>query len=738
MEDSNETPQPFTQGLFNTEPDDMESKKPIISNSLWDIIGWHKWGVLSVSVSIVLLTLNFRRHPIGGEVGNNAKATADILGALQLAVKAHELTIVASLVAIAKQWIHGNLMDLDSGLPLGLLGAEKELAAPFFVISRGYLASVRHVWNIWHRRGREIPVDSKPKRMVWPLLVFLFAACGISALAGPASGVLMIPRVDWFFERDYPFPRVRGMTYPHILIDYRPDNSTYFEIAVELLVPNVTLTTDHWTDSRYTSAIFGPVKVKEIRHRFSDPLGPLAVNTSTTWDRMLDDNHTGNTQATIVMDSDRTWLNWGLNNAVNSTNTTNLSGAGVDHSKILDSWLGRKYVVNAHGIVTNVSCSAKPKLQCLSSPSGNRTSSTWCYMSGTTSDPMAAPLEARNLLLIAEHPSEIRDNKTMLDRVYITEGPQKRNDPKFSASLVVVFDVGWIPVDAPTRDSYTQFDIPSENVTVCSITAEILSVVASSLEIPLRFEFVDMNKTSSNSLIFHEHWLDTIHTTELNRDGDLVSPVTAEFVPPRNMSFLTPNNALLALGETLLPPRGSIEEGDRAAAIVEVPVAGVFAYTFSTLYPSITQYPLGVGEILPDDLKPEPLRNSTQIETVTVHVYDLGYGFQLSSRTGKLGVTVLIAHAFIVLLGSLWQLFWERKVISAWGTIPEYVSLALGSSMPPKLEDTCAGIASTQTLKSIVKVGETTENHLEICTIGEKVDMKPVLDRFGYKYGSQV
>lgn len=410
----------------------------------------------------------------------------------------------------------------------------------------------------------------------------------------------------------------------------------------------------------------------------------------------------------------------------------------MEHIKILDSWLGRKYVVNAHGIVTNVSCSARLKLPCLSSLSGNRSSPLWCYMSGTTSEPMATPLEARNLLLIAEHASWIRDNMTMLDRVYITEGPQKPNDPKFSASLVVVFDVGWIPVGAPMRDSYTEFMIPSENVTVCSITAEILSVVASSLEFPLRFEFVDINKTSSNSLIFHEHWLDTIHTTERDGDGRLVSPVTAEFVPPRNPSLLTHNNALLALGETLLPQRGWGKEYGREAARVEVPVAGVFVYTFSTLSPSITQYPEGVGEILPDDLKPEPLRNSTQIETVIVKVYDLGYGFQLSSRTGKLGVTVLIAHAFIVLLGSLWQLFWERKVISAWSTIPEYVSLALGSSMPPKLEDTCAGIASTQTLKSIVKVGETTENHLEICTIGEKVDMKPVLDRFGYKYGSQV
>lgn len=309
--------------MLGTEPDDIEPKKPIISNSLWDIVGWHKWGVLSVSVSIVLLTLNFVRFPIGGEIGNNSKATADILGALQLAVKAHELMIVASLVAIAKQWIHGSLMDLDSGLPLGLLGAEKELAAPFLVISRGYLASVRHVWNIWRRRNQKIPADSKPKRMVWPLLVFLFAACGISALAGPASGVLMIPRVHWFRGKNETFPPVYGTTYPHILINYGSSNST--RIAVDAFDPQFTFTTEYWINSRFSSAIFGSVPLPEIRHRFSDPWGPLAVNTSTNWSRMLDSDCTGRTQATIIMDYDRIGFTEGLSGRGNRVTPPSLT-----------------------------------------------------------------------------------------------------------------------------------------------------------------------------------------------------------------------------------------------------------------------------------------------------------------------------------------------------------------------------------------------------------------------------
>lgn len=351
---------------------------------------------------------------------------------------------------------------------------------------------------------------------------------------------------------------------------------------------------------------------------------------------------------------------------------------------------------------------------------------------------MDTPLEAQDLLLIADNLPQPGNDSILLERVYITEGPRIPKYPKFSASLVVVFDSGWVSKGTGPGDSYSQAVIPTKNVTVCSVTAKIHPAVAASLEFPLRFDFVDYETQPSHPLIFHEHWLDTIHTTWIDDDGILASPVTEEFVPPRNMTKRTVNDGLNLLGHTILPQGLSRENNDRTAARVEVAVAGAFVYTFSTLIPSRSQYPDGVGEILPDALKPESLEIYSQNPTTVVHVFRLGYGFRLSSRTGILGITILVAHMLIVLLGSLWQLFWERKVILAWGTIPEYVFLALGSSMPHDLGDTCARISSTQTLKSIIKVGETTEEHLEICTSGEKLDIKPVLGRFGDKDGSQV
>lgn len=42
-------------------------------------------------------------------------------------------------------------------------------------------------------------------------------------------------------------------------------------------------------------------------------------------------------------------------------------------------------------------------------------------------------------------------------------------------------------------------------------------------------------------------------------------------------------------------------------------------------------------------------------------------------------VSLLMLHAAIVLVGSLWQLLWERSVINALSIVPEYLPLGLGS-----------------------------------------------------------
>lgn len=82
-----------------------DQPKAIICTSVVGVLAWHIWTFLSISVTVILLYLNFINYSIGGELRSNSSTSANILGALQISVKVHELVIVASLVAIVQQCI---------------------------------------------------------------------------------------------------------------------------------------------------------------------------------------------------------------------------------------------------------------------------------------------------------------------------------------------------------------------------------------------------------------------------------------------------------------------------------------------------------------------------------------------------------------------------------------------------------------------------------------------------------
>lgn len=126
-----------------------ETPKHIVSTHWWHFLAWHSWTVTSLTVTATLLWLNFTEYAIGGEIGRSPKSSADILGALQLAIKAHELLIVASLITIARQMIIGDL--LDGGIVLGLLGAEASFSTPSFVFTgeftQSFLFGLRSIYK---------------------------------------------------------------------------------------------------------------------------------------------------------------------------------------------------------------------------------------------------------------------------------------------------------------------------------------------------------------------------------------------------------------------------------------------------------------------------------------------------------------------------------------------------------------------------------------------------------------
>lgn len=287
-----------------------EPLKPIISNGIWDILGWHIWGIISVSVSILLITLNVTHFAIAGELGRNEIDTANVLGALQVAVQMHGLTISASLFHIARQWIQGSMLNLDRGIPLALVGAERELGLPSFVISHGFITSVKYAASLWS--GPQTYGDLRRKWDVGMVTGFLFVSCIVSVMAGPASGILMIPRVQWFFDSaiDFPYMTDGWNTYPHIMVPPELGHGNY-SIPSEYvsLDPLPAFLSDrsfrYWSELSLSARVLGPATEQITRHHLPTTLGIWYINTTTTWGRSMSDKPgTGSSYAKSILHND--------------------------------------------------------------------------------------------------------------------------------------------------------------------------------------------------------------------------------------------------------------------------------------------------------------------------------------------------------------------------------------------------------------------------------------------------
>lgn len=331
----------------------------------------------------------------------------------------------------------------------------------------------------------------------------------------------------------------------------------------------------------------------------------------------------------------------------------------------------------------------------------------------------------------------------------MTEGPRSQKYPEFTDSYEIIYDEGLVPwsddLDLLPTEKYTNIPLPTSRVVVCSILTTMQPALVTSLAVRFKAEYADYPSPENRTILFHKQWLDGTNwlrewpSTDVGEsfvNGNLT-------LPPRNMSDITGNPQLRLFGEVIGKTAYSFtfletEVEPSGASHLEMVVSGIFCTLFALSKRSLSQYPANIREVLPESWMPEPVL-SIPARNLTISIYNLGYGYRLSSRTGILGMTILIAHAVIVVLGSIWQLCWRRTVISAWDTIPDYVALALGSETPDVLDNTCAGIVATKSLRHIATVGETTKHHLEIA-VGEQYPgstMTSVQGKLDAKYGSR-
>lgn len=104
---------------------------------------------------------------------------------LQLAAKAHEIMIVASLGLIVFQCVRDELFG--EGLPLGLIGSGLTFNNLEFFLTKEFYGTLGYLGGRPDNRGRRI------------MFVIVVVVAGVTAaLAGPASAVLLVPKSqDW-------------------------------------------------------------------------------------------------------------------------------------------------------------------------------------------------------------------------------------------------------------------------------------------------------------------------------------------------------------------------------------------------------------------------------------------------------------------------------------------------------------------------------------------------------------
>ncbi|KAK0657755.1 hypothetical protein B0T16DRAFT_402498 [Cercophora newfieldiana] len=139
------------------------------------LIQFSLFHIPPVAVTLGLLSVYVLRISWG--VGN------DVLAALLFAAKVHEAMIIASLFHILYYHIRRGLLSSD-GIPFGFLTAAFQLSSPFYLLNSSFIAPLL--------RYRPATLSFF---VLAVLMVFTFT---LAALVGASSGVVMLPRFDWW------------------------------------------------------------------------------------------------------------------------------------------------------------------------------------------------------------------------------------------------------------------------------------------------------------------------------------------------------------------------------------------------------------------------------------------------------------------------------------------------------------------------------------------------------------
>ncbi|KAL4867473.1 hypothetical protein BDV12DRAFT_209847 [Aspergillus spectabilis] len=166
-------------------PQYEEPHKVVITHSTLAALRCCAVHLIPIGVSSTIISLNIRGTYLGADLMSPVRSETINLMLFQLAAKAHEITIVASLGVMVLQYVRHELL-FGEGLPLGLLGSGLTFNNLEYFFQKEFYGGLRFM----ARRG------NRPRKIAFILFVILAGLVG--ALVGPASAVLLVPKSrDW-------------------------------------------------------------------------------------------------------------------------------------------------------------------------------------------------------------------------------------------------------------------------------------------------------------------------------------------------------------------------------------------------------------------------------------------------------------------------------------------------------------------------------------------------------------
>ncbi|KAK6334367.1 hypothetical protein TWF730_003580 [Orbilia blumenaviensis] len=662
--------------------------------------------ILPFFATITILWLNGVNYYIGGNLAgsNNEDTDTAYLNALQIAAKAQELLVLASLATMVADYVRYHAC-LGDGVPFSAL------TASFTFTSLGYIYSPEY-WSVL----LEIPSGAR-KAVIRKALfaVFLLTVTVAGAFIGPATAITIIPAISWFPAGS---PSVNISLPPGITNNELPLTLDSNNVPSNCSLPDAILSDPPCPAAGYHSIMSW---ARGVGGR--DPYYYRGVQQYNT--KVVNSNFTSEIAFQPIFEL-REYLNIiRCGQPLHREMAVLLGARSLWHTRLrrASNYIRGRYRFwsrsdarvrfRSEAPRTLVLCAASrvfPNTTRLEFPVP-ATPEGWGTAPGTEN--FASNLEDLYAVIL-----NITDGEPISEKwaEWAGTNPSERfQDPKWrvqwiQSDRVENSDLGIASARAILYAPFVDNPLRAINDTrriayTCSILAHWLpttSTIGVDLDVSIR-------QLTSNQKVEHEY-PKTGLVNVFNRNGTLRYRRT--YIDQEPIIFktdwldaLTPNimplqdyetrGRELTLEATLLDTLGIINSPADFSNDLAIPslLCATISDGLSRINTNSLQYPSSPGGSY-------PLNLDFEVQ---------GYGYKTDSRTSQWAIALLAGHLLLVLIHVGWTISISRS-FRAWDTFSEVLALALNSEKSDVLDNTCAGIERFSTLSSTVLIREVGED----------------------------